>query len=517
MLKNYFDFLKAIAISIILWAFVGISNAYPVTLNWLAQSLRSWVTLTHFNVGGNNFWGLFILTSLKDLGVSNNVNITLWTTSIECGKQIRWYYWTPLRATSLYPLDNDSKDYWAWYAGLVLDGGFYTDCSGANIDPNNIVGQITYRYNGSDLFTLQAWIDLDPNANKPNRSKFVPNFGFWNSNYLVGFLWDSEYGVSFVGGEVNDPTCLINETNTGTNIEDLVWGVDASTIYFTGACAGLTWNTYGFGGIVKSLLGVIWGYSVSQWSKWDVGDLNLWQISGTTWDYYKRTAFQIWGTISNISQVINTVNKNAEILCRGKATVTTVTKGTINCIEPGTTTLISTDLTTDGQDTYIILRDANLIIQKSQKWPWALHVYIDKGNMLLDNTSMDTQLINAQGEIDPTNAVTSWAVLRGNFIIRGLIWGWNWSQATGFNHKLYIHWMLATYNTLDDPTTVRKDYIVNILNGDENIIKFEDAFSWRCQDTGIGTDGANCSNPADNWSINPIIVIKKIIPSLLLR
>ena len=514
MLKKYLFSLKGWAIFLALAFTIGASNAYTITLNGLAQSLRSWITLTHFNVGGNYFGGLFILTSLKDLWDGNSVNITLNSSNVQCGKQVKGYYWTPLRATALYPLDNDSKSYWPGYNDLTLEGWFYTDCRWPSIDTNNIVWQIKYIYRWTDLFSLQAGIDLDPTANKPKRTKFAPNFGFWNSNFLIWFLWDSEYGVSFVWGELDNPTCLINATNGGTNIEDLVWWVDASTIYFTWTCAGLTWNTYWFGGIVKSLLGIVGGYSVSQGSKWDT--INLGQISGTTWDYYRRTAFQIWWSISNISQIINQVNKNAEILCRWKATVTTISKWAINCITPWQNATISQDLTTDGKDTYIILRDGNLIVKKSQKGPWAIHVFIDKWNMLIDN-NIDTQLMDSQGELASTSPVTFGTLLRWNFIIRWLIGWWNGTQATGFKHKLYIHWMLATYNTLDDPNPVRKNYIINELGWDSDIIKFEDAFSWRCQDTGLGTDGAECSNPTDQWATNPIIIIKKIIPSLLLR
>ena len=519
MFKKYLEFLKLLSSFLILGVFIGISNAYLVTLNWLAQTLRSWVTLTHFNVGGNNFGGLFILTSLKDLGESNNVTISLWSNSTICSKQIKWYYWTPLRATALYPLDNESKSYWPGYSDLTIEWGFYTNCNWGWLNSNNIAGQIKYIYNDKELFTLQAGVDINSSANKPFRNKFSPNFGFWNTNYLVWFFWDSEYWVTFVWWELNNPECLITETNNGTNIENLIWSIDQTTIYFTWGCAWLTANTYGFGGIVKSLLGIVWWYSISQGSKWDIGELNLGQISGTTGNYYKRTAFQIWGTISNISQVINTVNKNAETLCRGKNYKTTIIKGTINCIQPNTNNVsINADLTSDWKDTYIILKGSDLLIKKSQKGPGALHVYIDKWNLLLDNDAIDINPINAQWETtDTTNAVTSWTILRGNFIIRGLIGGWEATQATGFKHKLYIHWMLATYNTLDDPTEVRKNYIINVLNWYNNIIKFEDAFSWRCQDTGIGNDWVKCDNPIDNWAINPIVVIKKIIPSLLLR
>ena len=200
---------KLILIFWLLGSIIGISNAnYAVNLNGLWDVLKNKVEWLYFSWWGNNFWGMFLVTDIEN--ISPGVNIYLnWNKRLNCKKQIEWYYWNSLRWWIIYPLDQQTLNYWKWvhlnyYNGLSMIWGFYTAC---DWDVASVYWQIKYSSSKIANYKIQAWRKYDIVTNNVIWTDFAENLQIHSDSKISWLIVDSTYWIAFLWWkDKDDPT-----------------------------------------------------------------------------------------------------------------------------------------------------------------------------------------------------------------------------------------------------------------------------------------------------------------------
>jgi len=210
MKKKIFIFL-----SIIVWALYAISQA-SIMLNFTdlnIPSLQNKVSLVHFMTPGNNFvWSIFWLTSKS----VSPVHIQLNTHSKTCTKQVRGLYFNSQRGKRLRPLDSDTlkllQEQNPSYNNLEMTWGLYTTCGSGY----GIFWYIKYTRWGVDS-EIVAGTRLNYNTNK-----IIPamanSFQYFDNKIPMGYIYDSNGGIGYIGGELSGQENLINYLNSWGSI-----------------------------------------------------------------------------------------------------------------------------------------------------------------------------------------------------------------------------------------------------------------------------------------------------------
>ena len=490
----------------------GISFAsYDVEFNWLADIFKNKLVWVHFKWWGNDFGWMMFVTKLKDLNSSEEISLSPSQKISWCKKQLRWYYWSALWGWVIYPLDEQTLNFWKWvnssfYNGLQIEGGLYTACDG---DPTSIYWQIIYKKNWKIIFALNAGFKYDVEGNTINWSS-----GFANSFQIydwktIGLIYDSRFGIGFVGGKVvtkwKDVVNYLNDhkvskfvTNlTETAIENEV-GANIIPIYWE-------W--------LDPQLAVRWLMNLytSKFSN------NQQLYTRLTTNKYKTVVLN-W-KILNISRVLNDARRKVEKICQWQweeidwsynKIIWIESKWKTICLKwDGWEIIVNVDLTDDGDVTNIFVKWQNnkVIIKKSQTGPGYVNIFVDNWYVMFSN-SINLLPINGEGNIDATNTVTSGAVFNGNVLVNWLVVWTDNDNLTWFKHKLYWWWSLASLNTVWENQS-RQKYVGSFLWSEaKNYVDITKVFKWQCLDDGKWTDWVNCSDPNDKYGFVSFIIQK---------
>jgi len=511
---------KLVLIFWLLGSIISISNAnYSVNLNGLWDVLKNKVEWLHFGWWGNNFWGMFFVTELKDIS-SSPVNIQLDANKrLNCKKQIEWYYWNSLRWGIIYPLDQQTLNYWKWvnsnyYSGLSMIWGFYTVCSW---DTASIYWQIKYSSSKIADYTIQAWRKYDVVTNNVTWTDFAENFQIYNDSKILWLIVDSNYWIAFVWGRVSSWwDDLVNALNTDT-VNHIVTSITNTNINNT---VGATIKP--MVGSLQAIMWILWNFNI-MWQK----DNNVKQDIKILQKQNKAVLW--WENVANVNTVINKARKNVARLCNWAWGNSDLTIDNTNvsdyrwktiCVKNGNI-VVNDDLTKNiSKPTNIIVKWNNkkIIFKKTQSLGNAyVNVFLDDGYVLFDNNAS----LNLVGENGNLNwAVTSWFIFKWNIIANGLIAGAdNTGHIKDYKHKLYINGSLASLNTVWENANRLKYLSWDLLQGiyKSNTMNLQKTFSWRCLDTSTGSDGVNCSSTADRYSTNAIIIQKEQYQNPLIK
>lgn len=486
-----------------------------VNLDIQTQSLKNNSSTIHFNAGGNDFWGgaLWISTQ-KKLNSPQYISTWNWTGKY-CSVKIEGLYYNSQRGERLRPLDNNtliSLQKWSnTYNKLRVQGGLYTSCGTG--DEYSIYGTVKHDIQGdSTPYFLVAGVNYDiPHNRIQKNSKLNCTLQLVNNKTVVGYLYDYQGGIGFIGGNVPSPEA--NEKLA----QALSGGHCITEIFVPDNEQELHWN--------ENILGTDWvilNENSFQNLKWT---LAVRGIVGLTNNIFSDNKTDIEGNFGDKSQTVrtssvsladavNTARKKSEQLCKGKWNKNS---WNLRCFDNDWHYSIPVKIEPQAGITYVFKNIDAEFTSYMKKDDKEISVFIDWGKLLLPNlwTGRLIDFDNAWYPVD-TTSYNKGNYLKGNFIINGIIQPSSWS---GIENKLYVHGKLLTLNTHDTPTEKRKSQISSLLerNFIEKFINYRELFTWRCIDTvnGIASDGTDCGRDSSELARAPLTIIDVNFNSLL--
>jgi len=518
-----------ILISIIgaLYTITQISSSLRLNFPNVAQSFGNKVSLVHFTAPGNDFlWSIFWLASKS----VTPMNIKLGTeTKLWCTKLIKGLYFNSQRGKRIRPLDSETLQILSkqnpTYNNLTISWWLYTSCTGTSssttwISPYGIFWAITYtRWGQTSYIVAGTALDYDNNKITPT---FADSFQYFDNKVPIGYIYDSNWGIGFVGGDLSGHQNLIADLNTN-------WSINNSFRYWTwGDIEGVgdrtttikteSWNA------IQTMRNLI-----IQWSVGLSKSINESERLSLLGNFQNQTVLYNENEI-NSSTLINFAKQKAQTICQGKKVYTDGTLrsltsrelwiwwGNIVCIQ-------NEDLIIDltKPDTYknktIIVKSGNIILEGSMSSDSpALDIFLDKGLVYLPN-SFERQSFNDKW-FPANNGITSWLYLKGNFIINGLLVGGDGKTPIGiewFNHKLHFQWKMTMLNTPLQPAIEKIGQIEYMFWSDYNdFINLQNVFTRTCWFDGKGSDWTPCEI---GWNIatTPLVILNGNYPSKLLQ
>ncbi len=457
-------------------------------------------SLVHFTAPGNNFpWSIFRLPS-----ISVNQTVKLWAHQKTCTKQLRGLYFNSQRGKRIRPLDQQTlwllRNQHSSYNNLEISWGLYTTCDSGN--NYGIFWAITYVRRGQTGYVV-AGTKLDYTNNKILPS-MANSFQYFDNKVPIGYLYDSDGGIGFVGGILSGHENLIEYLNEWWTINN--------------------WFTYSGNDIVTNNT---WRATTITSNQNAIETMRNIMIQGSVWlsksmEEKERISFLgnmnektiIYnGSNINSSTVINFAKQKAQELCQGKEKNKALADtDTIACYE-NTNLHIDIWLTNYTNKT-IIVKSGNVILEGGMQINSpSLDLFIDKWLLYLPEpiTAID---FNDNGF--PTSQWSnSWLYIKWNFIINGLIVGNWWAP---FNHKLHLQGKIIMLNTPTLPTQARIDQVEGLLwtNIDTWRINLQNIFTRKCGLWGTGSDGSSCINN-NIISTIPLVIVNGNYPSNLLQ
>jgi len=497
-----------ITLGIVLWTLYGLGNIFAITLHFENLNLSAFedkFSMVHFMTPGNNFWWSIFRLPTK------SVSPTIISIGSEgdvktCTKQVRGIYFNSQRGKRLRPLDVDTlqllKDQNSSYDYLILSWWLYTTCdSGHNY---GIFGKIDYNRWGITTHIV-AGTKLKYNQNKIIVD-MANSLQYFDNKVPIWYIYDSYGGIGYVGWLLSGHENLITYLNNGWSIQSwFIYSWDLIVSNTTGRETEVTtWTA-----AMETMRNLIIQGSVGL-SKIMEQSERISFLGNTT----KKTIIYN-GTDINSSTIINFAKQKAQELCQGKQFNQPLSSpGPILCYDTETTIDLSTN---DYQNKTIIVENANVILQNSM-WETSapLDIFIDKGNLYLDNTAT-TISFNEQG-YPGTPTIYNGMYLKGIFIVNGLLLAWSpWSEVQ-FQHKLHLQGKITMLNTPTLPTQARKDQVEELLwtNIYEPWINLQNVFKRTCGLDGTGSDLSQCtSNNIISWI--PLVILNGNYPSNLLQ
>lgn len=476
------------------WVFVLAETKKDyINLQIKTQSLKNNSSTIHFNAWGNNFWGgaLWISTQ-KKLETPKYIQ-TPNGSGKYCSVKIEGLYYNSQRGERLRPLDENSlvslQKWGNQYDSLKVNGGLYTSCG--TWDQYSIYGNVEHILNNNEHFYLAAGVNYDiPNNRMKSDSALNCTLQLVNNITAVGYLYDFQWGIGFVGGNVPSPEAnkkLSEALSNGKCISDI---------------------------FKFSREDVIAGDKNILWTEWTITDTNSFQnqrwtlairwIVGLTNNIFGSNKTDIEGSFWKESQTVrtssvslaNAVNiarKKSEQLCKWKWNKDT---WNVRCFNNDANLWVKT-IYPIGWVTYIF-KDIDAQLSKYMNWEdQAITIFVDGGKLLLPGAVNTWSLkdFDSNGYLaNPTEATIKANYLKGNFIINGIL-----SPAentTWITNKLHVHGKLLSFNTFDLATEQRENQISSLLKGnfDKKFINYRDLFTWRCGEVveGLASDGTNC-------------------------
>lgn len=530
-MKNKISYSNKIALLIFFWLWVLLyglfttaQNDQTLIMDLKEKRLENNFSTIHFYAGGNgqgepnDFGGgaLWVSTQ-KKLAVPQEIKTENGSWKL-CSVKLEGLYYNSQRGERLWPLDENTlaslKKSGKKYDDLSVLWGLYTSCGTGDL--YSIYGAVQHRIDGDPIeYTITAGVKYDLPINRmQSNSPLHCTLQLVNNKTAVGYLYDSQGGIGFVGGKV--PTPEQNEAlslvlNNGTCINDVFHFINENTIQ--GEVWGWTWtitNENSLENLKRNLAvrGIV-GFT---------NDVLLQDKENVEWGFGEKSQ-TIRTTSLSLSNAVNSARKKAEQLCRGRRNEDS---GSLRCFNndmgynirtvdliPGTTYVFQN---IDAE----INQYMNNVVDQSP-----VTVFIDGGKLILPASVEKDTLIGFNEEGYPNNgaAVREGNFLKGNFIVNGIL---SPSSTTGIQNKLYVHWKLFSLNTFDVPSSTKIDQISRLLgdgNFDEKWVDYRNLFTWNCENSvaWIANDGTSCQAGLSELLSKPISIIDMNFPSLLLE
>lgn len=488
-------------------------------------SLANNFSAVHFGSAGNDFGGGTFRVStqkkLEDPIVIQSPN----GDKISCSTHIQGYYYNSQRGERLRPLDQPSllslQGIGDHYDDLTVTWWLYTNCED---DLYGIYGKVQHNLLGGDVFELVAGLNYSWSINQiiPN-SSLSCNLQLINNKTVIGYLYDKNWGVGFVGG--HGPRDDVN-----LNFLTALWGWDCVSDYCkmnsrdNVVCdvAGkerTAQNNRSFQDLKRSIAvrGVV-GLTKDILS----GDRE--NIIGNFGDKTQTVATDAL----SVADSINAAALQAEKLCRNawKSDLNDLSGKTI-CYDGGSNFSIADP--SDWKGKTLVVKNANVSLLKYMKagdQPFSL--FIDGGNLIIPNEIATGELLwfDDAGYPNISSFVNKGNYLKGTFIINGLLLSKHGTMDTVYTwvlNKLYLHGKLMSFNTYDDPSQIRENLVSSLLQKEttssnyQDYISFRDLFLRRCQDDWFGTDTTDCALGVSEFARAALVLIDEDYRSPLLK
>lgn len=474
------------------------------------QSFANKFSLVHFMTPGNNFVGSSFWLTSKSIPW---ITITLNGNTKTCTKQIRWLYFNSQRGKRLRPLDSESLTLLQGqnnsYDNLIITWWLYTTCEN---DPYSVFWAITYVREGiTGHIVAGTKVNYQQNRIDPQFSKSLQYF---DNKVLIGYLYDSNGGIGYVGGNLNGHNNLINFLNTNGSINEAFmysWDTIVSSHPDDRQTTVASENN-----AMETMRNLIIQGSVGLSKSMDV--MERFSLLG---NLQNKTLIYNGGDI-NSSTLINVAKQNAQMLCQGKekyepniSKILWAYPGNIICLE-NKDVKINLNTNSTYENKTIIVKNANVILEwgMNESSP-ALNLFID-GWILYLPDPITRQTFDTQWFPSSTNPINSWLYLKGNFIINGLLLPAE--GTTGFNHKLHLQWKITMLNTPLEASEGKIDQIENMfwINIYTNFINLQKVFTRTCGLNGNGSDQTPCDT-GGVISTTPLIILNGNYPSNILQ
>ncbi|MCF7835152.1 hypothetical protein K9M48_03800 [Candidatus Gracilibacteria bacterium] len=526
-------------IYILLTIFLGLGAVWvsaQTTLNFVGVNIGSIdqkFSDVVFRANGNDFMGSFFWLNAKSLDSGEVISFSGSSPEKTCFKQVRGLYYNSQRGNRVRPLDSATRDYLSFsnpsYNNLTISGGLYTSCSG---DEYSVYGQVSYHVSGDSYNSyLVAGTKYNRGTNTIS-GEFAKSFQRFDNKFPIGYIYDSHGGgIGFVGsfpgggstqaGSANNHSNLITSLNNGSGINNIFGYGGTNNSEINGG--GITISTTA-GNALNTLLNV--GIQGTIGLSFSVNTVEKNTLLG---NFDRKTL--MFNTLNvNFSKLINQVRQNSENMCRGKykdvGFITTFADDNLFCIDFNLSSakkivLNSTDIF-NLRNKILITKNGDIQIDKTMSsTDGPTSIFIDNGNLIL-NQNMGGISMDGNGYPSISNAVTSGAYLKGNFIVNGLIYALSGSTKSDFGHKLFINGKLASLNTPSIPSEGRKAQVKDVLNTGadtyNNFIRLDRVFTRQCDPiNGIGDDNVNCSHSGDNNALLPLVIIDGYYPNNLIK
>ena len=475
------------------------------------QSLADRFSPIHFNTPGNDFVGWIFRLTTKSL--TGNMKITLWWEERDCNKQVRGIYFNSQRGKRVWPLDEYTlillQQTNSWYNQLQLSWWLYTSCTNNNY---SIFWQVKYNRKNGTSSEIVAGTTLNY-AKNTRWSNFADSLQYFDNKTPLGYIWDSYGGIGFVGGTISWSEELISYVNDGWTINDAFQQTGSGITNSTGSWIFTSNSSWDSATNTMRNLMVQWSVGLSQ-------SMTIQDRTSLLGNPQNKTVIVSTENINNAT-LINQAKQNMEKVCKGKTwstnTALQASNDSVLCFQNGPLTI---DLLTDEtlyHDKTIIMEWGNIVLHNSMQSTFdGLDIFIDQGNLYLDNNVSNKQSFDNQWYAGGTPAVNSWILVRGNIIINGLLIWWTPGYESGYQHKLYIQWKISSLNTPFTPTQTRKDFVTDVLwAGFDNRVWLQNVFVRTCLLNGVGTDGTTCKW-ANGIVSTPLVIVDGKYPSRLL-
>jgi hypothetical protein len=298
--------------------------------------IKNKFSVVHFTLPDgttNNFQGGFFWLPTQQLVPAQAITFNGVTKT--CSKRVRGLYFTNAKWSRLWPLDqttlNGLKLLNPDYSNLQINGGLYTTCGwSGSTELYSIYGQISYTdtATSTDLGTVSAGMMYNVTDNTVDTSLWLyQTLQYFNNQTPLWYVFDNVWGIGFVGWQLptNVHTTILDDIkNNGWYInsifhfnptQDIVATVGWNTTYlWWNANAGMDtiWN-----------ISVLWNVLLSRgWL--DVADRQ--SVLGNP----GTSSSVVFSDVINTADILNSLRKNSDTLCRGQTKITAMTLDTIN-------------------------------------------------------------------------------------------------------------------------------------------------------------------------------------------
>ncbi len=507
------------------WLSVSLTSAVKIQVAmWGVMPDVSRVSPIHFADNGNDFWWFIYFSNVwDDNGDWWTGNVTAWSTTYRCEKQLKWFYYDAQRWERLWPLDtvtanglgiNDSSLSWWLYTVCINKTQYdkdlekcdsvkddYDDCVAQvradNMDSNGFYGMLNHEYSGNN-FTLIAWVKYQTNStgdwiNIEGNSGLAPTFQRYDNSHPVWFVYDYNGWIGFVWCEVGD-----NKQTTLNTLVNLTKNWSGIREYFSYSWSDIVWSwddkvklkCSDIGAMNNSLIGLL--------VEWLVGMGKNTEVSSLQWNQSNKMQYFSSANV-NSSTLINYVRQKAELLCRGKwnagssAWITCISNNpSVDATEYTGKTLIvkNGDVTikpftgdrNDGRQYDIFIDSGSLIIDESEadKYVIKYNWFVNSEQTASGFNSIVKNSIDAHTDTG-TNYEYTWedvavaALLKWNFIVNGHV---KWDGET-LTNKYFMYWKFTSLDTYDE---------------------IADKFGRRCGLDGKWSDENYCPASPEEWN-----------------
>ena len=413
------------------------------------------------------------------------------------------------------------------------------------IDSYGIYGNITHNYKWEEIHLI-AWAHYDMVQNRITTGDLTCSLQRLSNNYPFWYVYDDYWHIwliwariasSYVQGTENNRKIVsdfhqwLNQLmNTWWKLWKWIcmneifwfdWKDMNLTIKKRGTWYNIPWRSDddSIRGQIKSLDNFLnaWNWTArttvfSLWIKWIVWLTE--EMRDSQKQYFENNQLQstlMLRTETSISNIVNSVSKNAERICRWKWQKDWVNWGgalpDVICLSWASATSYKSPTPKQISWKTIVVKNADLIVDMSNSdgngYQWnndSIDLFIDRGNLILNSSWITQDGMKSFDDywylVDSSELKAMF--LKGNFVINGLLLWWvTWNEP--IKSRLYIHGKLVSYNTITVPNTNRKRTIAYVIGRgwDENSVpvwtSLTKLFEWSCDAVSwIGTDWTSC-------------------------